>query len=35
VASEMPHIWPVFAYQLPEGRSAIRKMGRFLRDQLG
>lgn len=29
VAPEMPHIWPIFAYQLPEGRSAIQHMGAF------
>lgn len=29
VAPEMPHIWPIFAYQLPEGRSAITRMSAF------
>ena len=29
VAPEMPHIWPIFAYQLPEGRSAIAKLSAF------
>ena len=35
VAHELPHVWPVFAYQLPEGRSAIQKMGAFFRAHLG
>ncbi len=29
VAPEMPHIWPIFAYQLPEGRSAIANIAAF------
>ena len=29
VAPEMPHIWPIFAYQLPEGRSAIARIAAF------
>ena len=29
VAPEMPHVWPIFAYQLPESRSAIARMSAF------
>ena len=29
VAPEMPHIWPIFAYQLPEARSAITRIAAF------
>lgn len=30
VEQGMPHVWPVFARFLPEGRSALERMGRFL-----
>lgn len=35
VAPDMPHIWPIFAYQLPEGRSAIARMAAFFRSHVG
>ncbi len=35
VAPEMPHIWPIFAYQIPEGRLAIRRMAQFFDEYLG
>jgi len=35
VAPEMPHIWPIFAYQLPEGRGAVARMSAFFESHLG
>lgn len=35
VAPEMPHIWPIFAYQLPEGREAITRISTFFGSHLG
>lgn len=35
VAPEMPHIWPIFAYQIPEGRDAIKRMSAFFSSHLG
>jgi monoterpene epsilon-lactone hydrolase len=35
VAPEMPHIWPIFAYQLPEGRSAITRISAFFNAHIG
>jgi len=34
VAPEMPHIWPIFAYQLPEGRGAVARMSAFFESHL-
>ena len=34
VAPDMPHIWPIFAYQLPEGQSAVRRMSTFFGQHL-
>ena len=34
VAPNMPHIWPIFAYQLPEGRSAIARIAAFINAKL-
>jgi acetyl esterase/lipase len=30
----MPHVWPLYARVLPEGRRAIARMGEFLRGEL-
>jgi monoterpene epsilon-lactone hydrolase len=35
VAPEMPHIWPIFAYQLPEGRGAIKRIAAFFGSHFG
>lgn len=32
---KMPHVFPVFASRLPEGRQAIEKLGEFLRRRTG
>lgn len=34
VAKDMPHVWPLFAYQLPESRAAIQRMATFFRENL-
>ena len=34
VAPNMPHIWPIFAYQIPEGRTAIARMSNFFKTHL-
>ncbi len=34
VAKDMPHVWPVFAYQLPESRAAIRRMAAFFAENM-
>ncbi len=35
VAPDMPHIWPIFAYQIPEGRRAITRMSSFFNRHFG
>ena len=35
VAPEMPHIWPILAYQIPEGRAAIARMADFFLEYMG
>jgi len=34
IAPEMLHIWPIFAYQIPEGRLAISRIAAFYNDYL-
>ncbi len=34
VAPEMPHIWPIFAYEIPEGRGAIARIAAFFSAKL-
>ena len=34
VAVDMPHVWPVFAYQMPESRAAIKRMATFFGEHL-
>ena len=35
VWAKMPHVWPILAAILPEGRKAIVEMAEFLRVHLG
>ncbi len=35
VAQDMVHIWPLFHTLLPEGRDALGRIGRFVRDRTG
>ncbi len=34
IVPEMPHIWPIFAYQIPEGQLAISRMAAFFGEHL-
>ena len=34
IAEGMPHVWPMFAARLPEGRQSIAAAARFIRSQL-
>ncbi len=34
VTNNVPHVWPVFAYRVPESRAAIERMARFFGEHL-
>jgi acetyl esterase/lipase len=34
VGPRMPHVWPLFARILPEGRAAVARIGAFVQQQM-